>query len=302
MVYPATLSRCDLPLPLVHRGKVRDVFAVDDDRLLMVATDRVSAYDVVMAEPIPGKGIVLTQLSAFWFERTQHIVPNHLLSVQVREVLPALVGEHPELDGRTMLVRRTEPIRFECVVRGYLAGSAWREYSQRGTVSGIALAPGLRQSERLPEPLFTPATKADRGHDENITFEAMAERLGQELAEQLRCSSLELYHFAHEYALARGLILADTKFEFGTTPNGAVLLIDEILTPDSSRYWLAEGYEPGKPQVEFDKQILRDWLDRTDWDHTPPPPSLSPAIIEQTALRYHEAYIRLTGNHLAYFG
>jgi phosphoribosylaminoimidazole-succinocarboxamide synthase len=302
MVYPATLSRSELPLPLFHRGKVRDVFAVDDDRLLIVATDRVSAYDVVMAEPIPGKGIVLTQLSAFWFERTQHIVPNHLLSVQVRDVLPALVGEHPELDGRTMLVRRTEPIRFECVVRGYLAGSAWREYSQRGTVAGIALAPGLRQSERLPEPLFTPATKADRGHDENITFEAMAERLGQELAEQLRRSSLELYHFAHEYALARGLILADTKFEFGTTPNGAVLLIDEILTPDSSRYWLAEGYEPGKPQVEFDKQILRDWLDRTGWDHTPPPPPLSPAIIEQTAMRYYEAYIRLTGNHLAYFG
>jgi len=269
MVYPATLSRSELPLPLVHRGKVRDIFAVDDDRLLIVATDRVSAYDVVMAEPIPGKGIVLTQLSAFWFERTQHIVPNHLLSVQVREALPALVGEHPELDGRTMLVRRSEPIRFECVVRGYLAGSAWREYSQHGTVAGIALPPGLRQSERLPEPLFTPATKADRGHDENITFEAMAACLGRERAEQLRSYSLELYRYAHEYALERGLILADTKFEFGSTPNGAVLLIDEILTPDSSRYWLAEGYQPGKPQIEFDKQILRDWLDRTGWDHTP---------------------------------
>ncbi|RMF34920.1 MAG: phosphoribosylaminoimidazolesuccinocarboxamide synthase, partial [Chlorobiota bacterium] len=184
---------------------------------------------------------------------------------------------------------------------GYLAGSAWREYSQHGTVAGIPLPTGLRQSERLPEPLFTPATKADRGHDENITFEGMADRLGQERAEQLRSYSLELYRYAHEYALERGLILADTKFEFGTTPNGAVLLIDEILTPDSSRYWLAEGYQPGKPQIEFDKQILRDWLDSTGWDHMPPPPPLSPAIIEQTALRYHEAYIRLTGNHLAYF-
>lgn len=302
MVYPETVSRCDLPLPLVHRGKVRDVFAVAEDCLLIVATDRVSAYDVVMAEPIPGKGIVLTQLSAFWFERTHHIVPNHMISAHVGDVLPEIATTHPELEGRTMLVRRTDPLRFECVVRGYLAGSAWREYSQKGTVAGFPLPHGLRQSERLPEPLFTPATKADRGHDENITFEVMADRLGEKLAQQIRSSSLELYRVAHEYALERGLILADTKFEFGQLPNGDVLVIDEILTPDSSRYWLAEGYEPGKPQVEFDKQILRDWLDSTGWDHMPPPPLLSPAIIEQTALRYHEAYIRLTGNYLSYFG
>jgi len=301
MKFPDPLEHCILPMPLVHRGKVRDVFALGADRLLIVATDRVSAYDVVMADPIPGKGIVLTQLSAFWFEWTRHIVPNHMIGLDLSEFIPDFAQIHPELNGRAMVVQRTEPIRIECVVRGYLAGSAWREYSERGTVAGFSLPAGLRRSEQLPEPLFTPATKADYGHDENITFEEMAERIGYELATNLRHTSLKLYRYAHHYALERGLILADTKFEFGILPNGQLLVIDELLTPDSSRYWLAETYQPGKPQVEFDKQLLRDWLDATGWNHTPPPPPLSRSIVEQTAMRYYEAYIRLTGKNLSQF-
>ncbi len=301
MMFPDPLEHCILPMPLVHRGKVRDVFALGADRLLIVATDRVSAYDVVLADPIPGKGIVLTQLSAFWFERTRHIVPNHLLGLDLSEYIPDFTQTHPELNGRAMVVWRTEPIRVECVVRGYLAGSAWREYSERRTVAGLSLPSGLLRSERLPEPLFTPATKADYGHDENISFEEMAERIGHELSMNLRHASLEMYRYAHDYALERGLILADTKFEFGLLPNGQLIVIDEILTPDSSRYWLAETYQPGKPQVEFDKQLLRDWLDATGWNHAPPPPRLSRSIVEQTAMRYYEAYVRLTGNNLLQF-
>jgi phosphoribosylaminoimidazole-succinocarboxamide synthase len=290
----AAIRSVELPLPLEHRGKVRDVYALGQDRLLIVATDRVSAYDVVMDDPIPGKGVVLTQLSAFWFEKTRHIVPNHLLTATFDDFPAELVQYRQVLEGRTMLVRRTRPIRFECVVRGYLAGSAWREYSERGTVAGVPMPAGLRLSEKLPNPLFTPATKADRGHDENISFEELCNRVGIELAEQLRRWSVALYQYAHDYAAERGLILADTKFEFGYLPDGSILLIDEALTPDSSRYWLAEGYEPGRPQFEFDKQILRRWLDEQGWNHAPPPPRLDPAIIEQLRQRYKEVLVRLT--------
>ncbi|MCS7000537.1 MAG: phosphoribosylaminoimidazolesuccinocarboxamide synthase [Bacteroidota bacterium] len=286
--------RIDLPLPVVHRGKVRDVFAVGDDALLIVATDRISAYDVVMDDPIPGKGIVLTELSVFWFERTRHIVPNHLLSATVEEFPSDVQPWRELLAGRSMLVRRTEPIRFECVVRGYLAGSAWREYQHSGTVAGIPLPAGMRIAEQLPQPLFTPATKAEHGHDENITFEDLCNRIGIELAAFLRDRSIALYKFAHTYALERGLIVADTKFEFGVLPDGTVLLIDEVLTPDSSRFWLAETYQPGVPPHDFDKQVLRDWLDAQEWNRTYPPPRLSPEIIAQTAERYRQALVRLT--------
>lgn len=293
MEQPFPLKSIELPLPLLHRGKVRDVFVVNKDQLLIVATDRISAYDVVMDDPIPGKGIILTQLSAFWFDRTRHLMPNHLISTCVED-FPTTVHPYREiLNGRTMLVERTEPIRFECVVRGYLAGSAWREYLQRGTVAGIQLPTGMRQAERLAEPIFTPATKAERGHDENIPFEELCNRIGIELASELRERSLQLYRYAHDYAIERGLILADTKFEFGIRPSGNLLLIDEALTPDSSRYWLAETYQPGKPQHEFDKQVLRDWLDAQGWPRTYPPPRLSPEIIERTRQRYQEALIRL---------
>lgn len=281
-------------MPLVHRGKVRDVFAIGAEHLLIVATDRISAYDVVMADPVPGKGIVLTQLSVFWFEKTQHIVPNHLVSADVRD-FPAELAPHAKLlEGRSMLVRRTEPVRFECVVRGYLAGSAWREYCERGTVAGEPLPAGLRQAERLPEPLFTPATKAEHGHDENITFAQLQAAVGQALAQQLRDFSIALYRFAHDYALERGLIVADTKFEFGHLSDGTLLLIDELLTPDSSRYWLAEHYQPGRPQYDFDKQILRDWLDRQGWDRSSPPPKLLPEVIAELQKRYNDVLLRLT--------
>ncbi|MCX7929634.1 MAG: phosphoribosylaminoimidazolesuccinocarboxamide synthase [Chlorobi bacterium] len=288
------VKNVELPLPLMHRGKVRDVFAVGSDKLLIVATDRVSAYDVVMDDPIPGKGIVLTQLSAFWLEKTQHLVPNHLLSVRFEDFPPELALYRSMLDGRTMLVRRTEPIRFECVVRGYLAGSAWREYTEHGCVAGVPLPAGLRHAEQLPEPIFTPATKAERGHDENITFDALALHIGTERAELLRSLSLTLYRFGHDYAIERGLIVADTKFEFGYRPDGQLLLIDEVLTPDSSRYWLAESYRPGEPQYEFDKQILRNWLDEHQWNRQPPPPQLDAELIELLRRRYFELFERLT--------
>ncbi|GIV53847.1 MAG: phosphoribosylaminoimidazole-succinocarboxamide synthase [Candidatus Kapaibacterium sp.] len=290
------VATVDLPLPLEHRGKVRDVYAVGEDQLLIVATDRVSAYDVVMDDPIPGKGIVLTQLSAFWFEQTRHLVPNHVISTAFEDFPPQLSRFQTTLEGRSMLVWRTRPVRFECVVRGYLAGSAWWEYLERGTVAGVPLPAGLRQAEQLPEPLFTPATKAEQGHDENITFEELCNRIGIELADQLRRWSLALYGFAHDYARHRGLIVADTKFEFGHLPDGSLILIDEALTPDSSRYWLAETYQPGKPQHEFDKQILRRWLDEQGWNRMPPPPPLAPELIEQLRQRYHEVFVRLTAS------
>lgn len=268
-------------LPLFRRGKVRDMYVLDDKHLLMVASDRVSAFDVVMREPIPGKGVVLTALSKFWFERTRDVVPNHFVA---------------ERDERTLLVRRAERIDVECVVRGYLAGSGWAEYRREGTLAGEPLPPNLMESSQLSEPRFTPATKAESGHDENISRAELANRIGADLAQRLEQLSLRLYRAGAEHALKRGLILADTKFEFGFV-DGQLILIDEALTPDSSRYWPADQYAPGGPQPSFDKQFLRDFLqlERTGWNKAPPPPELPPEVIQGTADRYHEALMRLTG-------
>jgi phosphoribosylaminoimidazole-succinocarboxamide synthase len=276
-------------LPLFRRGKVREMYVVDDDRLLMVASDRVSAFDVIMDQPIPGKGAVLTALSAFWFRQTRDVVPNHLISDDPAD-LPA--GIRPP-EGQWLLVRRAERVDIECVVRGYLAGSAWAEYRRGGTVAGEAFRPGLLESQQLDSPIFTPAIKAESGHDENITRARLASLIGSELARQLEALSLRLYAAGAAHALSRGLILADTKFEFGQV-EGKLMLIDEALTPDSSRYWPADGYAPGGPQPSFDKQFLRDFLETTGWNKMPPPPPLPPDVIEGTAQRYREALRRLT--------
>ncbi len=285
------LAETQLPLPLVRRGKVRDLYAVDAERLLMVATDRISAFDVVLPQPIPCKGIVLTQLSLFWFERTRSLVPNHVLSATPEE-LPECRPFAELLRGRALLVRRAEPIPFECVVRGYLAGSAWREYQQHGTVGGIRMPEGLVYGSPLPEPLFTPARKVHDGHDETIPFDDMVHSLGSALAHRLRSLSLQLYQEAAAYCRQRGVILADTKFEFGFASDGTLLLIDEVLTPDSSRFWLADAYEAGTP-VDMDKQFVRDYLERIGWTKQPPAPLLPPEIVAQTRQRYCEAFRRL---------
>ena len=275
------------------QGKVRDIYEAGDD-LVMVATDRISAFDAVLPTPIPGKGQVLTGLSLYWFERTGDIVPNHLLSADAGS-FPDPFGSNAEmLAGRSMLVRRAEVVPIECVARGYLAGSGWKEYGQSGRVCGIDLPAGLRESDRLPEPIFTPATKAATGHDVNISLDEMAEAVGRGLAERLKELTLSLYAFAAEHALSRGIIVADTKFEFGFA-GGEVILIDEVLTPDSSRFWPADRYEPGGSQPSFDKQYVRDWLDGGGWDHEPPPPGLPPEVVDQTVARYREAYERITG-------
>jgi phosphoribosylaminoimidazole-succinocarboxamide synthase len=275
-------------LPLFRRGKVREMYVVDDERLLMVASDRVSAFDVVMDEPIPGKGAVLTALSAFWFRHTRDVMPNHLLSDDPAE-LPAEI--RPE-EGRWLLVRRAERIDIECVVRGYLAGSAWAEYRRSETVAGEALPAGMVESERLEQPIFTPAIKAETGHDENISRDRLASLIGSELAARLEALSLRLHDAGAAHALSRGLILADTKFEFGSV-DGELTLIDELMTPDSSRYWPADGYAPGGPQPSFDKQFLRDHLESSGWNKEPPPPPLPPGVISGTADRYQEALKRL---------
>ena len=280
-------------LPLFRRGKVRELYAVDDERLLMVASDRVSAFDVVMAEPIPGKGAVLTALSAFWFRRTAELVRNHLLSDRFEDLPASIQGSEPEIAGRWLLVRRAERIDIECVVRGYLAGSGWAEYQRHGTVAEERLPAGLPESARLEQPIFTPAIKAESGHDENISRARLAELVGDELAARLEQLSLRLYSAGAEHALSRGVILADTKFEFGLV-DGEVILIDEALTPDSSRYWPAGGYAPGRPQPSFDKQFLRDFLESTAWNKAPPPPPLPQEVIDGTAARYAEALRRLT--------
>ncbi len=280
-------------LPLFRSGKVREMYVVDDARLLMVASDRVSAFDVVMNEPIPGKGAVLTALSAFWFGRTAHLVANHVISSDPFD-LPPLVREfEPEVRGRWLLVRRAERIDIECVVRGYLAGSGWAEYRRQGTLADEPLPTGLRESERLERPRFTPAIKAASGHDENISRARLAAMVGDDLADKLERLSLRLYEAGAEHALSRGLILADTKFEFGIL-EGGLILIDEALTPDSSRYWPADQYAPGGPQPSFDKQFLRDYLETCDWNKTPPPPPLPDQVVEGTAARYQEALRRLT--------
>jgi phosphoribosylaminoimidazole-succinocarboxamide synthase len=279
------------------RGKVRDVFEAGRD-LMMVATDRISAFDVVLPTAIPAKGQVLSGLSLHWFELTSHIVANHLITADVSRFPDPFAGKFEELAGRAMLVRRADVVPIECVARGYLSGSGWKEYSGTGRVCGIELPGGLVESGRLPEPIFTPATKEASGHDINISIEEMGERVGRGLAERLKELTLSVYEFGAAHALERGIILADTKFEFGFA-EGEIILIDEVLTPDSSRFWPADRYEPGHGQPSFDKQYVRDWLDRSGWDHEPPPPDLPADVVEQTAARYREAYERITGESFA---
>ena len=276
-------------LRLHASGKVREMYEVEDD-LLMVASDRISAYDVVLPTPIPDKGRVLTQMSVFWFETTAHICPNHYVSQDVPE----------EVAGKALRVKRLEMYPVECVARGYLSGSGWREYRETGAVCGIELPAGLRESDKLPETIFTPATKAEIGdHDENIDFERAVELIGDRaLMEELRRATLEIYEHAAAHAGERGIIIADTKFEFGSSPGCEVVLADEVLTPDSSRFWPADDYEPGRAQASFDKQYVRDWLDHSGWDHTPPGPELPDEVVANTRAKYVEAYERITGREL----
>jgi phosphoribosylaminoimidazole-succinocarboxamide synthase len=286
-------------LPLHARGKVRDIFDLGD-QLLFVATDRISAFDHVLASGIPDKGRVLTQLSAFWFERTRRIVANHVVATDVT-AFPAAVQRYDEtLRGRSMLVRKTTPIPIECVARGYLSGSGWKEYQATGMVCGVALPHGLRESDRLPVPIFTPATKAASGHDINISEAMAAEAIGAPLVRRLRDLTLALYDFGAQHAAACGIILADTKFEFGTLPSGDLLLIDEVMTPDSSRYWPADQYAAGAAQPSFDKQFVRDYLEEIGWNKQPPAPALPDRVIQGTRARYLEAFRRLTGHELSW--
>jgi phosphoribosylaminoimidazole-succinocarboxamide synthase len=287
----------DLPLKLFARGKVRDTYELDDDRLLMVATDRISAFDRVLPNGIPDRGKVLTQLSIFWFSQTDFFQENHLVSGMVPDLPETLRERRHELAGRFMIVRKAKRIDFECVVRGYLAGSAWKEYQESQTLAGETMPPGLRQSEKLVTPVFSPATKAESGHDENISFKQMKKELGDELATKLKDASLELYRFAAELAGRRGLILADTKFEFGTI-NDELILIDEALTPDSSRLWEASTYVVGTSPDSYDKQFVRDWLTRSGWDKESEPPALPEDVVAQTRDRYLTAYQRLVGKPL----
>lgn len=281
----------DLPgIPLYRRGKVRELFDLGD-RLLVIATDRISAFDVVLPNGIPGKGIVLTQLSAFWFEWFGPTLRSHYLTT---ELPPEVSAYRSVLDGRSMVVRKATRIPIECVARGYLAGSAWVEYQATGTVCGLRLPAGLRESERLPEPLFTPAIKAEEGHDENISFVELVDRVGADLAHELRDRTLEIYSKAERYARERGIIIADTKLEFGWI-DGELAVIDELLTPDSSRFWDADHYAPGRSQPSFDKQFVRDWLLASGWEKRPPAPELPLDVVEKTAEKYREAYRRLTG-------
>jgi phosphoribosylaminoimidazole-succinocarboxamide synthase len=291
---PPGISQTEIRgLPLFARGKVRDMYDLGD-RLLIVTTDRISAFDVVMKEPIPGKGIVLSSISEFWFRHTSNVIQNHLLDGAAAE-LPDAVGDWRErLQGRSMVVRKADRVDIECVVRGYLAGSGWAEYRKTGVCIGHQLPAGLVESSRLPEPIFTPSTKEESGHDINISIAQMADRVGTELTRKLEEASLALYRTAAVHCEQRGIILADTKFEFGLL-DGEVILIDEALTPDSSRFWPADQYQPGGPQPSFDKQYVRDYLDSTGWDHEPPPPSLPADVIARTTEKYREAYQRIAG-------
>jgi phosphoribosylaminoimidazole-succinocarboxamide synthase len=293
-------SAPNLPLPHIHSGKVRDIYAIGDDRLLMVTSDRISAFDVVMDEPIPDKGRVLTAMSAFWFSELADVVPGHLVSTELADLPPEVqeVAGDADLAGRVMLTRRADMLPVECIVRGYLSGSAWKEYRATGTMHGIRLAEGLRESEQLPEPVFTPSTKAEVGHDENISFEQAVDLVGTSLAAKVRDVSLELYRRGAERARERGIIIADTKFELGLV-DGELVLCDEVLTPDSSRFWPVEAYEPGRSQPSFDKQPVRDYLDGLDWDKKPPPPPLPGDVVAATSRRYVEAYERITDRSLA---
>jgi phosphoribosylaminoimidazole-succinocarboxamide synthase len=284
-------------LSLLRRGKVRDVYHADD-QLIMVATDRISAFDYVLGSGIPDKGRVLNQLSAFWFGRTGHIIKNHLISTDVREYPKSAAPFRSQLEGRSSLVRRTNPIQVECVARGYLSGSGWKDYQATGEVCGIKLPAGLRESDRLPEVLFTPATKAASGHDENISEAAAAKVVGGDLLARLKTLTLALYAHGVAHAESKGIILADTKFEFGLTDDGELLLIDEMMTPDSSRYWPKDTYHPGGPQPSFDKQYVRDYLESIKWNKQPPVPSLPADVVDNTRAKYLDAYRRLTGHEL----
>jgi phosphoribosylaminoimidazole-succinocarboxamide synthase len=291
-----TLFESQLDLELINRGKVRDIYAVDEDHLLIVTTDRLSAFDVVLPQPIPGKGEVLTRVANFWFDRTQHLLPNHLAALQLEEVVKD-PQQRATLGDRAMLVRRLKPLPVESIVRGYLIGSGWKDYQQTGQVCGIDLPEGLRQADKLPEAIFTPSTKADVGeHDENIDFEQTIELLGEDLANQVRDLSIKIYTESAAYALERGIIIADTKFEFGLDEAGQLHLIDEVLTPDSSRFWPADEYRPGISPPSFDKQFVRDYLETLDWDKTAPGPELPMEIITKTSEKYKEAERRLTGS------
>jgi len=300
------MTTSDLPLKLIARGKVRDVYEVEGDRLLLVATDRVSAYDVVMAEPIPMKGAVLTQTSAWWFRKLGALVHHHMISADADEIIaavPALAGHRDQIVGRAMLCVRGTVFPIECVIRGYLSGSAWREYAKDGTLAGEKLPAGLKESGLLETPIFSPATKAESGHDENITVGRMKEILGAGVTDELERLTRIVYTNGRDVALANGIIIADTKFEFGRTRSGEIILIDEVMTPDSSRFWPLDGYQPGRPQPSFDKQPLRDWLDverhAGRWNGDAPAPKLPPEVVEATSKRYLEAYRRLTGADLA---
>jgi phosphoribosylaminoimidazole-succinocarboxamide synthase len=288
--------------PLVAQGKVRDIYDAGPDRLLMVTTDRISAFDVVLPQPIPRKGEVLTQVTAWWLTRLEDLTPHHLITVDPAKIRAAVPELEPVFGARpyaAMLVRRTRPVPVECVVRGYLAGSAWSEYREHGTLAGEPLPAGLVENARLDPPIFSPATKASEGHDENITFTEVRHRLGTELAEELRRRSLAIYERGREIAVARGIIVADTKFEFGVQEDGTLLLIDEVLTPDSSRFWPQAGYAPGRAQPSFDKQPVRDYLEelagRGLWNKQPPAPDLPPEVVQATSARYHDLFLRLTG-------
>ena len=298
------VAESKLRLPLVHQGKVRDVYDAGDGLLLMVASDRVSAFDVILPQPIPRKGEVLTQLTAWWLDSLRDQIDHHLISVDPDEIVdrvPALADSREAWAARSMLVHRTEPVLVECVVRGYISGSAWREYLASGTLAGEPLPEGLVESGRLEQPIFSPATKAQTGHDENIPFSGVVERLGDEVANRLRELSFAIYGHGVTLAKERGIILADTKFEFGYHPDGRLLLIDEVLTPDSSRFWPADCYLPGQSQRSLDKQPVRDFLDGLDWDKSPPPPDLPDHVVDATSTRYLEIFRRLTGTELNAF-
>jgi phosphoribosylaminoimidazole-succinocarboxamide synthase len=289
-------TRAVLEGAFVRSGKVRDLYRLDDGRLVLVASDRISAFDVVLPTAIPDKGRILTGLSRYWFAETAVIVPNHLLATDPATLPEPFASAADELRGRVMICRTVDVLPIEVIVRGYLSGSGWKDYLRTGAVSGVRLPPGLRESDRLPEPIFTPSTKATVGHDENITFDGAIERVGREMAERVRDLAIALYRFAAARSESVGLIVADTKFEFGVDPaTGELLLVDEVLTPDSSRFWDAATYEPGRAQASFDKQFVRDWLEVQPWDKTPPGPALPPDIVEGTRRRYGEAFERITG-------
>ena len=296
--YPV-ITTTDLPGFKLHsKGKVRDIYEVDDDTLLLVTTDRMSAFDVILGDPIPWKGVILNQITLFWMNKFAHLIPNHIIESDVDKYPASLQPYRDQLAGRSVLARKAQPLKAECIVRGYIAGSGWKSYKKDGTLCGVRLPEGLKESDKLPESMFTPSTKGEMGtHDENIRLEKMREIVGRDLADKAAETSLAIYREASEYAAGRGIIIADTKFEFGIV-DGKLTLIDEVLTPDSSRFWPAATYEPGHSQPSFDKQYLRDWLETQVWDKTPPAPALTPTVRDTTAEKYQEAFRLLTGRSL----